>query len=457
MNSGKQKDNLDQQIRGAAGRLEKLRQQALGSPTPPPPVLHSALEELAASLEELHVALEELSAQNEELAQARTLVEAERERYRELFAAAPDPYVVTTPDGTIREVNEAAGSLLQATPELLAGTPLVVLVAADDRRAFRTHLSDALATPAPMPERVLRFQPRGRAPVSVALKIAVMRDAAGQPRSVRWLLRDVTERLRQEERHRAELERSNAELQQFASVVSHDLREPLRTVKQYVTLLAERYKGRLDADADDFIGFSAAAATRMQCMIDDLLNYCRLGTSGMEIVRVDCERVVDDVLANLREAIAASGTVVTRDPLPTVLADDVQLGQVLQNLIGNAIKFRGAAPPRVHVGATRRDGAWQFAVRDNGIGIDPEHFERIFVIFQRLHGGDAGTGTGLGLAICKRIVERHGGHIWVESQPGKGSTFFFTLPEPAIVEKRSGAATLPPSVAFTSQHANRGD
>jgi len=251
---------------------------------------------------------------------------------------------------------------------------------------------------------------------------------------------EMAERMRAEEalRERSEdLERSNRELELFAYVTSHDLQEPLRMVSSYTQLLARRYKDKLDDDANDFINFAVDGANRMQRLLNDLLTYSRVGTRGKPFEKTYCQVVIDQVLDNLRLAIEDSGAVITHDPLPTVMADEGQLDQLFQNLIGNAIKFHGDQPPRIHVSAKRlpplesgegRGGGWQFAVRDNGIGMEPQYFERIFVIFQRLHGKEEYPGTGIGLAICKRIVERHGGRIWVESEPGEGSTFYFTIP-----------------------------
>ncbi len=226
-----------------------------------------------------------------------------------------------------------------------------------------------------------------------------------------------------------ELARSNADLEHFAYVASHDLQEPLRMVTSYLQLLERRYKDRLDADARDFIAYAVDGATRMQALINGLLSYSRVSTRGKSFEPTDGTVALERVLANLKVAIEESDAVVTYDHLPTVMADEVQLTQVFQNLIGNAIKFRSDRRPEIHVGAEYRGGEWLFSVRDNGIGIDPQHFERIFKIFQRLHSHEEYPGTGIGLAVCKKIVERHGGRIWVESQPGEGTTFYFTIPE----------------------------
>ncbi|MFB3812928.1 MAG: ATP-binding protein [Terriglobales bacterium] len=246
------------------------------------------------------------------------------------------------------------------------------------------------------------------------------------------LQREIEERKRAEEAlkaNSAELARSNADLQQFAYVASHDLQEPLRTLSSFSQLLKRRYHGRLDSEADEFITFIVEGATRMQTLINDLLAFSRVGTRGSPFTPVNCAEILASVEENLELAIADNEAVITHDLLPIVSADATQLTQVFQNLLSNAIKFRRAEPPRIHVSAARRDGAWRFSVRDNGIGIAPQYYDRIFVIFQRLHGREAYPGTGIGLAICKKIVERHGGCIWVESEPGQGSTFHFTIPD----------------------------
>jgi PAS domain S-box-containing protein len=225
-----------------------------------------------------------------------------------------------------------------------------------------------------------------------------------------------------------ELERSNEELEQFAFVASHDLQEPLRMVTNFLQLLEQRYKNELDADADEFIAFAVDGAARMQRMIKDLLEYSRVGTRGQAFVHMDCEALFSKVSENLKVTIEENAVSLTHDPLPRVMGDETQLGQLFQNLIVNAIKFRGDQSPEIHVGVVQKDGKWVFSIKDNGIGIDPEFAERIFVIFQQLHPDGAYPGSGIGLSISKRIVERHGGHIWVKSELGKGSEFFFTLP-----------------------------
>jgi len=235
---------------------------------------------------------------------------------------------------------------------------------------------------------------------------------------------DITDRKRAEE----ELKRSNENLEQYAYVASHDLQEPLRILASYSQLLAKRYKDKLDQDADDFIGFITDAASRMQRLISDLLAYSRIGRKDLSLAEVDCDAVVRSAIDGLAARIESCGGQVAVAPLPVVRAHETSLTQLFQNLIGNALKFRGEDPPRIEVGAARRGREWIFSVQDNGIGIEPQYRERIFMIFQRLHTQDAYPGTGIGLAICKKIVENHGGRIWCESKPGRGSTFYFSLP-----------------------------
>jgi PAS domain S-box-containing protein len=262
---------------------------------------------------------------------------------------------------------------------------------------------------------------------------AVTRDVSGSVLSVVGVNFDITDQRLAEQTLKsvlADLERSNNELKQFAYIASHDLQEPLRLVSSYVQLLAQRYQGRLGADADEFIGYAVDGAKRMQTLIQDLLAYSRVGREARPLAPVDCNVVLAQVVQTLRLTIRDQQAAVTYDPLPTVPGDATQLGQLFQNLVANALKFRRAEPPRVHVTAelAADQRTWQFAVRDNGIGIDAEFYERIFVIFQRLHGRGKYPGSGIGLSICRKIVELHGGRIWVESVKDQGTTFYFTLP-----------------------------
>ena len=245
------------------------------------------------------------------------------------------------------------------------------------------------------------------------------------------LVRDITRRKNMEEalRERTELlERSNKELEQFAYVASHDLQEPLRMVASYTQLLSKRYKGKLDSDADDFINYAVDGANRMQMLINDLLDYSRVGTRGKNFVLTEFSSILDKTLRDLKKAVEESGAKVTIDPLPSLMVDGGQIGQLFQNLITNAIKFRGDAIPQIHISSEKKEDKWIISVSDNGIGIAPEYSGRIFEIFQRLHSKEEYPGSGIGLAICKKIVERHGGKIWIESELKKGTIFYFTIP-----------------------------
>ena len=270
-----------------------------------------------------------------------------------------------------------------------------------------------------------------------------LRDKAGNIIGTFGISRDITDRKKAEEAlalKAQELVRSNTELEQFAYVASHDLQEPLRMIASYTQLLARRYKDKLDKDADEFIGYAVDGAVRLQVLINDLLTFSRVGTRGKSFVLTDCSEILERALANLKIALEENQAVVVCSPLPKVLGDPTQLTQLLQNLIGNAIKFHGQELPKVAISAELKETApsggeddaareWVFCIRDNGIGIEPQYFERIFVIFQRLHTRLEYPGTGIGLALCKKIVERHDGRIWVESELGTGTSFCFTIPE----------------------------
>ena len=259
----------------------------------------------------------------------------------------------------------------------------------------------------------------------------LIRDPAGEPLHIAATATDISD-LKQAEQQleetAAQLRRSNEDLQQFAYVASHDLKEPLRMVSSFLQLLQKRCAGQLDKQGDEYIAYAVDGAGRMKQLIDDLLAYSRVTTQGEALVPVDCEELLQRALANLRLAVKDSGAVVTHDPLPRLEVDPSQFIRLFQNLVGNGIKFRTDEAPVIHVGAELEGGTWRFSVTDNGIGFDTRHLERIFDIFQRLHKREAYSGTGIGLAVSKKIVQRHGGSIWAESTPGQGAAFFFTVP-----------------------------
>jgi light-regulated signal transduction histidine kinase (bacteriophytochrome) len=273
--------------------------------------------------------------------------------------------------------------------------------------------------------------------------ITGLKDSTGIVRAFSKFTRDNTPQKKAED----ELKRSNADLEQFAYVASHDLQEPLRMVSNYTQLLEQRYRGRLDSDADEFIGFAVDGARRMQTLIDDLLEYSRVGRRGKEPRPFDSGQILQNALANLKSAVEESGARVEFDALPVMACDTSQMEKVFQNLIGNALKFRREGNPCVvRVSASEKVSESEFCIQDNGIGIESRHFERIFQVFQRLHTREKYPGTGIGLAICKKIIERHGGRIWLESSPGDGTKFFFTVP--------TGRAEVTEDILPTSQPAD---
>jgi PAS domain S-box-containing protein len=350
-------------------------------------------------------------------------------RFRSLFESAMEGIVVFDKSERIVMLNPRAEQIFGYRGEELLGERIEIL--------FPECFRDSVKCGANFYEgsRPLKMgQGFDLFPVEVSLSHFEMKDET----FAIALITDVTEQKRaMDEIKRAniklkkyamELKRSNQELEQFAYVASHDLQEPLRMVSSFTQLLAKRYRDKLDDDANEFISYTVEGANRMQRLINDLLNYSRIQTRGKPFVETDCEEILGQVRANLQVAIEKSRALMTSDFLPTVMADPTQMMQLFQNLIDNAIKFSGKEPPRVHISAEKRDNEWVFSVSDNGIGIDPRFNERIFVIFQRLHEREKYPGTGIGLALCMRIVDRHGGRIWVESEPGKGSTFYFTIP-----------------------------
>ena len=269
--------------------------------------------------------------------------------------------------------------------------------------------------------------------IEVEVRISPLRNSRGELLGASSIAHDIGERKRIERefaRWRDELAKSNAELERFAYVASHDLQEPLRMIASYVQLIAQRYRSRLDSDADEFIAYAVDGAHRMKTMIADLLKYSRTGR-GDDFEMINSRAALDLALANLQYAIGETGAMVTCDEMPRVRGIAPQIAELFQNLIGNALKFHADQPPRIHVSARRLESAWEFSVTDNGIGIAPEYQEKIFEIFRRLHGREKYHGTGIGLTVCRKIVVHHGGRISVESREGRGATFRFTLPDSA--------------------------
>lgn len=348
---------------------------------------------------------------------------------RELIDNTPAIIYIKSADGRYLLVNRQFETLYKTTNAQLIGKTAYDVLPKD--LADRLHALDMQVLQSCSAVQTEEYAQRadGRHTYLV-LKFPLL-DAGGVSYAICGISTDITERKAMEEalQHTAaDLARSNADLEQFAYVASHDLQEPLRGVVGCLQLLQQRYSGQLDARGEDYIRRAVEGANRMRMLIQDLLAYSRVTSRGAAFTPTDCSDVLERALANLKVAIDESGAVVTSTSLPTVPGDTTQLQRVFQNLVGNAIKFRAAAPPAIHISAERYEDEWRFAVRDNGIGIEPQYAKRIFVLFQRLHTREEYPGTGIGLALCQKIVERHGGSIWVESALGQGATFFFTLP-----------------------------
>lgn len=359
-----------------------------------------------------------------------------REAEETLFNAAPDGLVVIELNGSIVAVNLQMESLFGYAHEELLGTQVERLLPEGLRESHVHHRADGVKDLNARSKRVglsLYGVRKDDSTFPVDINLSSVR--VGDETLVIAAIRDVTGRKRAElllEANRLELERSNLDLASFAYVASHDLQEPLRMVSSYVQLLAERYRGTLDPDADDFIHFAVDGVQRMQTLIQNLLEYSQVGTAELALVPVDTAELLAAVLVSLAPVIDDAHADITPGDLPTVTADPSQLGQVFQNLISNALKFTTPDEvPRIYVSAARWPDNWRFSVRDNGIGIDPVYAERIFAPFKRLHGIGDYPGTGLGLSVCKRAVERRGGRIWVEAAPDRGTIFHFTIPDDA--------------------------
>jgi len=407
------------------------------------PIVPEVLRSKVAVFVELSRGNAKLKEQADELRKQAEVLQKAEQRFRSLLEAAPDAMVMCREDGRVVMVNSRSEVLFNCGRDKLLSRDIGTLVP-----GWRFRLPadwDADSGPAavvPVERGVeLHAYPEGRAPFPVEITFSPLQTEEGVV--ITSAIRDISERKRTEEQisqlntnleervlERTEaLMRSNEELQQFAYVASHDLQEPLRTVSVYAQLLAKRYSGQLQGDADQFISFIVESAERMEKLIHDLLDFSQVDARGADFfTTVSCETALDDALRNLRSLIEESGAIITREPLPVVTGDAVQLTRLFQNLLVNSVKYRSQEAPQIHVAAKGAGGEWLFSVTDNGIGIEPQYAEKVFGIFKCLQPRDRSSGSGMGLAICRKIVSRHDGRIWVESELGKGATFYFTLP-----------------------------
>jgi len=426
-----------------ASKLRKRAEKILAEdPQAIQPMVPADIQKL---IHELNVHQIELEMQNEELRRVQLELQEARDKYRNLYDFAPTGYFTLDRNSLIVDVNLAGSELLGSEKHRLIGTQFTSSISPDSQDAFYFHCREVLKTGIKGNCEIKMLKADGTPFHAQVISVAVP-EKDGNINHFRTAVIDITAlkkadeeitRLNKDLERRVvqlsglnrELERSNRDLEQFAYVASHDLQEPLRMVSSFTQLLEQRYKGKIDKSADEFIKFAVDGANYMQRMINDLLSYSRLSTRGTPFEPVNSEEILAQVQVNLLLLIEENRALLTHESLPEITADASQMLHLFQNLIGNAIKFRGKEPPRVHVFSESREEEWMFGVRDNGIGIAKEYFDRIFVIFQRLYSREEYSGTGIGLSICKKIVERHGGRIWVESEPDKGSTFFFTIPK----------------------------
>lgn len=358
-------------------------------------------------------------------------LQASEIKYRELHESIRDAFIEVSLEGRVIDFNREFTNMLGYSADELRKLNYQDLTP-DKWHAHSVEVNQQLMTQGYSEVHEKEYRRKDGSVFPVEIRAFLLRDASGTPRASWGIARDITSRKATEatlKKATEDLARSNKELEQFAYVASHDLQEPLRMVASYTQLLAQRYENQLDDKAKMYIDYAVGGALRMQQLIQDLLTYSRLNTQAKPLELTDVNQVLFDVFRNLQVAIDESGASVATDDLPTVRADASQLVHVFQNLIANGIKFRRADPPRIHVSAIEDGQYWRFSVQDNGIGIEPQYSDRIFVIFQRLHTRQEYPGTGIGLTVCKRIVVRHGGKIWFESEPGKGTTFFFTIPK----------------------------
>jgi two-component system, chemotaxis family, sensor kinase Cph1 len=378
-------------------------------------------EEARLVLHELRVHQIELELQNDELRRTQEELEASRERYFDLYDLAPVGYLTLSEQGLILEANLTAAKLLGVARSALVRHRLTSFILPEDEDIYYQHRKRLFDTGAPQVDDV-RIAKGGGGFFWARVQAVAAEDARGAP-LCRTVISDITESKRAEEA----LKTTHTDLQHFSYALTHDLQEPLRMVVNFTQLLAQEYEGNLGADADKYISYSVEGALRIEALLKALLDYWEVTEQGAQSFSpVDCNQVLTKTLLNLETSIQQSGAAVTSDLLPTVHAEEIMLVRLFQNLISNSIKYRSAAAPGIHISAARTGEGWLFSVRDNGIGIDPGDAELVFGMFKRLHRKET-PGTGIGLALCRKVVERHGGRIWVESEAGRGATFKFTI------------------------------
>jgi PAS domain S-box-containing protein len=386
------------------------------------------IERLMEELSTYHI---ELEMQNEQLRETQAELEKLNRKYTDLFDFAPVGYFVVNKKGIIEEVNLTGCSMLGVEKRSPIKNPFSSYVDENDYKilyAFyqRIYAGDERA------ECELKLKKKDNAFINAQIIGEPVKDEGGNIVQSRTAVLDITQRINTEHKLAElakEVKRSNIDLQQFANVVSHDVREPLRAITGFMELLQHKYKDKLDAQANEYIEFAINGSRSIKNMILGTIQYSQIQSHKSVLSAVDANKAMKEVLDNLQAIIAETSAIITMDKLPTIKADASQFSQLFQNLIQNALKFRSDQIPKIHIGCRKQESSWLFSVSDNGIGIDPKYNESIFTIFHRLHSKDQYEGSGVGLAVCKRIVERHAGRIWVESEIGKGSTFYFTIPD----------------------------
>ena len=407
------------------------------------PIVPEVLRSKVAAFVELSRGNAKLKEQADMLRKQAEVLQKAEQKLRAMLEANPEAMVRCRADGEIIMVNSPAEVLFGCPRERLISRNIRALVP-DWSARFRPGWDEEPAFSKTLPvERGVELHAFRENGDTFPVEISFCPLQTEEGMVITSAIRDISDRRRAEEQIRQlnanleervlerteELMRSNEELQQFAYIASHDLQEPLRTVSIYAQLLAKRYQGQLQGDADQFIGYIVENAQRMEKLIHDLLDFSRVDARGADyFTRTSCESALNDAIQNVRSLVEESGAAITRESLPQVIGDPIQLTRLFQNLLVNSIKYRTAEPPRIHIAAHGDGGQWLFSVKDNGVGIEPQYAEKIFGIFRCLQPRDKNTGSGMGLAICRKIVSRHGGRIWVESALGEGATFYFTLP-----------------------------